>query len=151
MESSAKQETQPKPRLIVRLGVFLASHHILFRFTLISPYVCSLNPSFGPFFLTHPSPFEISVICCFAGIIALLLLPSLAKNTYLSENALIPGNWPSSLFLLLWSVNVYLLLAYCYRCYLFLWSFWGSWWVSFVGYPNLLGRRFCCCHCFFIL
>nr|CAB3477958.1 unnamed protein product [Digitaria exilis] len=92
MESSAKQETQPKPRLIVRLGVFLASHHILFRFTLISPYVCSLNPSFGPFFLTHPSPFEISVICCFAGIIALLLLPSLAKNTYLSENALIPGS-----------------------------------------------------------
>ncbi|CAN6353624.1 unnamed protein product [Urochloa humidicola] len=63
MESSAKQETQPKPRLIVRLGVFLASHHILF-----------------------------SVICCFAGIIALLLLPSLAKNTYLSENALIPGS-----------------------------------------------------------
>ncbi|CAN6340452.1 unnamed protein product [Urochloa humidicola] len=63
MESSTKQETQPKPRLIVRLGVFLASHHILF-----------------------------SVICCFAGIIALLLLPSLAKNTYLSENALIPGS-----------------------------------------------------------
>ncbi|KXG33134.1 hypothetical protein SORBI_3003G259100 [Sorghum bicolor] len=63
MKSLAKQETQPKPRLIVRLGAFLASHHILF-----------------------------SVICCFAGIIALLLLPSLAKNTYLSENALIPGS-----------------------------------------------------------
>jgi len=63
MESLVKQETQPKPRLIVRLGVFLASHHILF-----------------------------SVICCSAGIFALLLLPSLAKNTYLSENALIPGS-----------------------------------------------------------
>lgn len=63
MKSLAKQETQPKSRLIVRLGVFLASHHILF-----------------------------SVICCYAGIIALLLLPSLAKNTYLSENALIPGS-----------------------------------------------------------
>ncbi|XP_062206523.1 uncharacterized protein LOC133908491 [Phragmites australis] len=63
MKSSGKQETQPKPRLIVRLGIFLASHHILF-----------------------------SVICCSAGIIALLLLPSLAKNTYISENALIPGS-----------------------------------------------------------
>jgi len=69
MESLVKQETQPKPRLIVRLGIFLASHHILF-----------------------------SVICCSAGIIALLLLPSLAKNTYLSENALIPGKLPSNLF-----------------------------------------------------
>ena len=48
---------------------------------------------------THYSPFRVSVICCFAGIIALLLLPSLAKNTYLSENALIPGILPFSLFL----------------------------------------------------
>uniref|UniRef100_A0A0A8Y8E3 GPI transamidase component family protein / Gaa1-like family protein n=1 Tax=Arundo donax TaxID=35708 RepID=A0A0A8Y8E3_ARUDO len=63
MKTSDKHETQPKPRLIVRLGIFLASHHILF-----------------------------SVICCSAGIIALLFLPSLAKNTYLSENALIPGS-----------------------------------------------------------
>ncbi|KAK3165091.1 hypothetical protein QOZ80_1AG0028800 [Eleusine coracana subsp. coracana] len=63
MESSAKQEKQPRPRLIVRLGLFLASHHILF-----------------------------SVICCCAGIVALFLLPSLSKNTYLSENALIPGS-----------------------------------------------------------
>lgn len=63
MEPSAKEDTQPKPRLIVRLGIFLASHHILF-----------------------------SALCCSAGIIALLFLPSLAKNTYLSENALIPGS-----------------------------------------------------------
>lgn len=60
---SAKQDTHPKPRLIVRFGVFLASHHILF-----------------------------SVICCFAGIVALFLLPSLANNTYHSENALLPGS-----------------------------------------------------------
>uniref|UniRef100_A0ACD5W229 Uncharacterized protein n=1 Tax=Avena sativa TaxID=4498 RepID=A0ACD5W229_AVESA len=63
MESSAKEDTQPKPRLIVRLGRFLASHHILF-----------------------------SALCCSAGIIALLFLPALAKDTYLSENALIPGS-----------------------------------------------------------
>ncbi|EMS56819.1 Glycosylphosphatidylinositol anchor attachment 1 protein [Triticum urartu] len=63
MEPSAKEDKQPKPRLIVRLGIFLASHHILF-----------------------------SALCCSAGIMALLFLPSLAKNTYLSENALIPGS-----------------------------------------------------------
>ncbi|KAM0829804.1 hypothetical protein ACQ4PT_066649 [Festuca glaucescens] len=63
MESSAKEDAQPKPRLIVRLGRLLASHHILF-----------------------------SALCCSAGIIALLFLPALAKNTYLSENALIPGS-----------------------------------------------------------
>ncbi|KAF0916865.1 hypothetical protein E2562_014605 [Oryza meyeriana var. granulata] len=63
MASSANDEAKPKPRLIVRLGIFLASHHILF-----------------------------SALCCTAGIIALLFLPSLAKNTYLSENALIPGS-----------------------------------------------------------
>lgn len=32
-----------------------------------------------------------SVACCAAGIFALLLLPILAKNTYISENALMPG------------------------------------------------------------
>ncbi|CAM0882139.1 unnamed protein product [Alopecurus aequalis] len=63
MEPSAKEDTQPKPRLIVRLGRFLASHHTLF-----------------------------SALCCSAGIIAVLFLPALAKNTYLSENALIPGS-----------------------------------------------------------
>ncbi|XP_051225434.1 uncharacterized protein [Lolium perenne] len=63
MEPSAKEDAQPKPRLIVRLGRLLASHHILF-----------------------------SALCCSAGIIALLFLPALAKNTYLSENALIPGS-----------------------------------------------------------
>ena len=32
-----------------------------------------------------------SVICLMAGVVALLLLPLLAKNTYISENALMPG------------------------------------------------------------
>ena len=58
---------------------------------------------------THYSPFRVSVICCFAGIIALLLLPSLAKNTYLSENALIPSILPSSLFYC-YSIDAYMLL-----------------------------------------
>jgi len=101
MKSVPKQEAQPKPRLIVRIGVFLASHHILFRFTILSPSCCSLNPSFHPFSFPKLTihHFPVSVLCCSAGIITLLLLPSLAKNTYLSENALIPGILPSSLFL----------------------------------------------------
>ncbi|THU50107.1 hypothetical protein C4D60_Mb06t16590 [Musa balbisiana] len=33
-----------------------------------------------------------SVVCCIAGSIAFLLLPLLAKNTYVSENALMPGS-----------------------------------------------------------
>ncbi|XP_058180275.1 uncharacterized protein LOC131298821 [Rhododendron vialii] len=54
---------QPKPRPIVRIGIFLISHSLLF-----------------------------SVVCCAAGVVALLLLPVLAKNTYISENALMPGS-----------------------------------------------------------
>lgn len=38
------------------------------------------------FFMTN-----FSVICCVAGLIALAVLPVLAKNTYISENALLPG------------------------------------------------------------
>lgn len=53
----------PKQRPIVRLGIFLISHSFFF-----------------------------SVVCCTAGILALLLLPILAKNTYISENALMPGS-----------------------------------------------------------
>lgn len=52
-----------KPRPIVRLGVFIISHSIFF-----------------------------SVVCCISGVLALLLLPVLAKNTYISENALMPGS-----------------------------------------------------------
>lgn len=52
-----------KPRPIVRLGIFLISHSLL-----------------------------VSVVCCTAGVLALLLLPLLAKNTYISENALMPGS-----------------------------------------------------------
>ncbi|KAI4350644.1 hypothetical protein L6164_005080 [Bauhinia variegata] len=52
-----------KPRPIVRLGILLISH-------------C----------------FFVSVVCLTAGVLALLLLPVLAKNTYISENALMPGS-----------------------------------------------------------
>jgi GPI-anchor transamidase subunit GAA1 len=91
MESSAKQEKQPKPRLIVRLGLFLASHHIFFRFAINFFPLAAVFSAYFLVPLTHSSPFGVSVICCCAGIVALFLLPSLAKNTYLSENALIPG------------------------------------------------------------
>jgi hypothetical protein len=47
MESSAQEDPQPKPRLIVRLGRLLASHHILFRFALLSLFSAKLNPSFS--------------------------------------------------------------------------------------------------------
>lgn len=50
-------------RLILRLGSFLVSHNVF-----------------------------VSVACGIAGFIALLLLPVLAKNTYISENALMPGS-----------------------------------------------------------
>ncbi|XP_042515688.1 glycosylphosphatidylinositol anchor attachment 1 protein isoform X2 [Macadamia integrifolia] len=57
------QTPKMKPRPIVRIGIFLISH---------SFFVC--------------------VVCCTAGIVALLLLPVLAKSTYISENALMPGS-----------------------------------------------------------
>jgi hypothetical protein len=52
MESSAKQEKQPKSRLIVRLGLFLASHHIFFRFTSLFSL---LSHSFYPTILAPPT------------------------------------------------------------------------------------------------
>ncbi|XP_075090525.1 uncharacterized protein LOC107824956 [Nicotiana tabacum] len=57
------ESAKPKPRPIIRLGLFLISHS-----------------------------FVVSVVCCVAGVFALLLLPVLAKNTYISENALMPGS-----------------------------------------------------------
>ncbi|GER47441.1 GPI transamidase component family protein /Gaa1-like family protein [Striga asiatica] len=61
----AENETviKPKPRPIIRIGLFLIAHSLL-----------------------------VSVVCCIAGIVTLLLLPLLAKNTYISENALMPGS-----------------------------------------------------------
>lgn len=56
-------EDKPKPRPIIRLGLFLISHSLL-----------------------------VSVVCCTAGVLSLLLLPVLGKNTYISENALMPGS-----------------------------------------------------------
>ncbi|KAG6720041.1 hypothetical protein I3843_03G040000 [Carya illinoinensis] len=63
MAESEAEAPKAKPRPIVRLGIFLISHSFLF-----------------------------SVICCTAGVLTLLLLPVLAKNTYISENALMPGS-----------------------------------------------------------
>ncbi|GKV37225.1 hypothetical protein SLEP1_g45282 [Rubroshorea leprosula] len=63
-ETPTEKETpKPKPRSIVRLGIFLISHSFL-----------------------------VSVVCSTAGVLALLFLPVLAKNTYISENALMPGS-----------------------------------------------------------
>ncbi|CAN6476087.1 unnamed protein product [Victoria cruziana] len=52
-----------QPRLVGRLGLLLISYSGL-----------------------------VSLVCCLAGCIAILLLPILAKNTYVSENALMPGS-----------------------------------------------------------
>ncbi|KAL1531608.1 glycosylphosphatidylinositol anchor attachment 1 protein-like isoform X1 [Salvia divinorum] len=54
---------KPKPRPIIRVGLFLISHSLV-----------------------------VSNVCCIAGVLALLLLPVIAKNTYISENALMPGS-----------------------------------------------------------
>lgn len=57
------EPAKPTPRPIIRIGLFLMSHNLL-----------------------------VSVVCCAAGVLALLFLPVLAKNTYISENALMPGS-----------------------------------------------------------
>ncbi|KAH7677236.1 GPI transamidase component Gaa1 protein [Dioscorea alata] len=62
-EKDEAKEPRARPRLIVLIASFLVSHSTLF-----------------------------SVVCCIAGLIALLLLPVLAKSTYISENALMPGS-----------------------------------------------------------
>ncbi|XP_065877905.1 uncharacterized protein [Euphorbia lathyris] len=68
-ETKVDTETpKMKPRPIVRLGIFLISHSLI-----------------------------VSVVCCTAGVLALFLLPVLAKNTYISENALMPGSASSML------------------------------------------------------
>lgn len=58
-----ERSVEQKHRPIIRIGLFLISHSVLF-----------------------------SVLCCTAGIVALLLLPVLAINTHVSENALMPGS-----------------------------------------------------------
>ncbi|KAK2975248.1 hypothetical protein RJ640_028000, partial [Escallonia rubra] len=66
----AESEEPPKAkhRLLIRAGILIITHSLL-----------------------------VSVICCTAGVLALLLLPILAKNTYISENALLPGSARSML------------------------------------------------------
>ncbi|KAI7741132.1 hypothetical protein M8C21_021147 [Ambrosia artemisiifolia] len=64
MTSTPETEAQkPKHRPIIRIGIFIIAHS-----------------------------FIVSVVCCTAGVLALLLLPVLAKKTYVSENALMPGS-----------------------------------------------------------
>ncbi|OMO59272.1 Gaa1-like, GPI transamidase component [Corchorus capsularis] len=64
-KEKSENDKKPKPRVrpIVRLGILLIAHS-----------------------------FIVSVLCCTAGVLALFLLPVLAKNTYISENALMPGS-----------------------------------------------------------
>ncbi|KAI3941222.1 hypothetical protein MKX01_029796 [Papaver californicum] len=57
------QNPKPVPRPILRIGIFLISHNVFF-----------------------------SLVFCIGGILALFLLPLMAKNTYISENALMPGS-----------------------------------------------------------
>ncbi|RYR32551.1 hypothetical protein Ahy_A10g047092 isoform C [Arachis hypogaea] len=52
---------KPRPRVLIYLAIQIITHSTI-----------------------------VSVICFIAGIVALLLLPVLAKNTYISENALMP-------------------------------------------------------------
>ncbi|KAG6510396.1 hypothetical protein ZIOFF_028406 [Zingiber officinale] len=59
---TSQQGKKSRSRLILRLGALLVAHSGL-----------------------------VSVVCCAAGIIAFILLPVLANNTYISENALMPG------------------------------------------------------------
>ncbi|KAK1423259.1 hypothetical protein QVD17_18556 [Tagetes erecta] len=64
MASTPETEDQkPKHRPIIRIGIFIIAHSFL-----------------------------VSVVCCTAGVVALLLLPVLAKKTHVSENALMPGS-----------------------------------------------------------
>lgn len=59
----AMEEKKKNRRLIVRVGALLIHYAV-----------------------------PVSVLCCLAGLLTLLLLPVLAKNTYISENALMPGS-----------------------------------------------------------
>ncbi|KAM0010154.1 putative GPI transamidase component Gaa1 [Helianthus debilis subsp. tardiflorus] len=56
-----KDEEKPKHRPIIRIGIFIIAHSL-----------------------------SVSVVCCTAGVLALLLFPVIAKKTYVSENALLP-------------------------------------------------------------
>uniref|UniRef100_A0A2P2JUR8 Glycosylphosphatidylinositol anchor attachment 1 protein n=1 Tax=Rhizophora mucronata TaxID=61149 RepID=A0A2P2JUR8_RHIMU len=67
-ETETAETPKMKARPIVRIGIFLIRHSLFF-----------------------------SVVCCTAGVFALLLFPLLAKNTYISENALMPGSASSML------------------------------------------------------
>lgn len=77
-----------KPRPIVQLGIFLISHSPVFRLTCFRHHFASQCLLVSMFWLRW---WCYSVVFSAAGVMALLLLPLLAKNTYISENALMPG------------------------------------------------------------
>lgn len=97
MGESESENEAPKVKLrpIVRLGMFLISHSHLLRYprTYFSLFLHSFIHSFIALILILVWCFFcfFSVVCCTAGVLTLLLLPLLAKNTYISENALMPG------------------------------------------------------------
>ncbi|XP_017223037.1 uncharacterized protein LOC108199635 isoform X1 [Daucus carota subsp. sativus] len=68
LNSGVDYRGRVKPRPIIRIGLFIISHSTL-----------------------------VSIVCCVTGVLALLLLPVLAKSTYFSENALMPGSAKSML------------------------------------------------------
>lgn len=76
-----------------------------------------------------------SVLCCTAGILALLLLPVLAINTHVSENALMPG--PFHLSLLFGCPGLVLCFSRVIRVggvLLFVMCYLGIWLVNHKGY-----------------
>jgi hypothetical protein len=96
VENDSVPEKKPRIRPIVRLGFFLISHSNYVRYTLryihtffiwIWIWIWRINEWVRITVLVG----FFSLLCFVSGIVALLLLPILANNTYTSENALMPG------------------------------------------------------------
>lgn len=104
------EPAKPSPRPIIRIGLYFMSHNTLVRFIrflsfsrLIVLFLELFLFAFGihsakkigsvlDYVLLKFANFvESSLVCCAAGVLALFFLPVLAKNTYISENALMPG------------------------------------------------------------
>lgn len=93
-ESEIATATKPRVRRFVRVGIFLISHSNYVRYTLLlnlSFCLCFAEFEFQSDCTMNNRVAFFSFIGFVSGIVALLLLPMLAKNTYISENALMPG------------------------------------------------------------
>lgn len=90
-----KQKQKQRARPIVRIGIFLISHSNFVRLPFSLSQLSFIL--FTSFSFSHRRFVFCSVVCFIAGVVALLLLPILAKNTYISENALMPGSANSML------------------------------------------------------